>query len=139
MKCTKCPQDLLMSNITSHYTSGLAYISTINCENCNLINEVETSRKHRVNNNTQNFLHAKVHNDMTTKAVLVACHSDGIRTELNKILACLDLATINPSVYREYELGVGPALENQAMLICDRAAEEECRLLLEKMEELEKL
>ena len=57
-------------------------------------------------------------------------------TELNKILACLDIHNISPTLFRKYEQEVGPAIEKAAKRSCRSAAEEERKLVIEKMEEL---
>ncbi|KAJ8666773.1 hypothetical protein QAD02_008435 [Eretmocerus hayati] len=138
MRCAQCQEGLLMTDFVRHHNKGLAATLVIKCKNRNLNVDVPTGYNHLVNKDARNFLPDKFHNDATSKAVLGAYHAGVGRTELNKILACLDLPVIHPSVYRKYEREVGPAIEKQAKLSCNRAAKEERRLIIQNIQELEK-
>lgn len=57
-------------------------------------------------------------------------------TALNKLLTCLNVPSISPSLYKRYEREVGPAIEAAAKESCKRAAKEERQLVIENIEKL---
>ena len=68
--------------------------------------------------------------------ILGTYHAGVACTELNKILACLDIHNVSPTLLRKYEQEVGSAIEKAAKRSCISAAEEERKLVIGKMEEL---
>jgi len=65
-----------------------------------------------------------------------AIHSGIGCTKLNKLLACCDVPSIRPDLYKKYEAIIGTAIESAAKESCQKAAEEERKLVIEKVEEL---
>jgi len=57
-------------------------------------------------------------------------------TALNKILACLNISTIDEALFKRYEREVGPGIEKSAKKNCQRAAQEERRLVIKNIDKL---
>lgn len=57
-------------------------------------------------------------------------------TELNKVLACLDIPVLTENIYKKYEYEVGCLIEKAAKESCARAAAEERELVILKSREL---
>ncbi|XP_043476705.1 uncharacterized protein LOC122507836 [Leptopilina heterotoma] len=134
--CRVCKNTLSLQNIKEEKRSGLHSVLSIQCKLCSLVTKVETGEKHNVSDESTTFVKAKVHNDVNTNAVLGAFHAGIGRTQLNKILACLNVPNITTKVYRQYEQEVGPAIEETARDSCKKSAREERKLVLERLEDL---
>ncbi|KAK0169313.1 hypothetical protein PV327_011653, partial [Microctonus hyperodae] len=74
--------------------------------------------------------------DVNSKAVLGSLHAGVGHTALNEILACLNIPVMSDTLFKRYEREVGPAIEKAAKESCQRAAEEERKLIIEKIDEL---
>ncbi|KAK0073011.1 hypothetical protein PV326_013877, partial [Microctonus aethiopoides] len=74
--------------------------------------------------------------DVNSKAVLGSLHAGVGYTALNKILACLNTLLMSDTLFKRYERELGPATEKAAKESCQRAAEEERQLIIDKIDEL---
>ncbi|XP_066585436.1 uncharacterized protein [Prorops nasuta] len=68
-----------------------------------------------------------------------AVHSGIGCTALQKILACVDILNISAKVYKRYEREIGLSIEETARESCKRAALEERKLVIEKIETINNL
>ncbi|XP_018393353.1 PREDICTED: uncharacterized protein LOC108772331 [Cyphomyrmex costatus] len=136
LKCRKCEKVLSLEDVVEERRSGLHCKLIIKCNVCSLLTEVATEEQHNVCDESNHFLKAKVHNDVNTNAVLGAVHAGIGCTQLNKILACLNVPNISPKMYKQYEQEVGPAIEGATQDSCKKSASEERKLVIDKIEEL---
>ncbi|XP_025162980.1 uncharacterized protein LOC105189937 [Harpegnathos saltator] len=138
LKCHSCKSTLSLENIVNETKKGLHSIFTVICQQCQVACRVDTGDNHAVNNEATVYLIDKIHNDLTTNVVLGKCmlHAGVGSTELNKILACLDIPTSSPRLLKKYEQEVGPAIEAAARRSCRKAASTERKLVLEQLDEL---
>ncbi|XP_074105759.1 uncharacterized protein LOC141531708 isoform X2 [Cotesia typhae] len=126
LKCVKCFEVLCLDNIVHEQNLGLNSILKVKCTKCDIITIVRTSKTHRTGDNKSN------HSDINTGAV----HAGYGCTGLNKILACANIPTISPQLFKRYEREVGPAIEEAAKESCKRAAKEEQQLVNENIDKL---
>lgn len=59
-------------------------------------------------------------------------------TQINKLLASAEIPVLNPSTYYKYQEEIAPVPEKAAKDSCRRAALEERKLVIQKMNELQK-
>ncbi|XP_074109350.1 uncharacterized protein LOC141534112, partial [Cotesia typhae] len=128
--CVKCFEVLCLDNIVHEQNLGLNSILKVKCTKCDIITIVPTSKTHRTGDNKSN------HSDINTGIVLGAVHAGYGCTGLNKILACANIPTISPQLFKRYEREVGPAIEEAAKESCKRAAKEEQQLVNENIDKL---
>ncbi|XP_043462897.1 uncharacterized protein LOC122498950 [Leptopilina heterotoma] len=136
LKCRSCEKILLLENVVEEKRSGLHSTLRVMCDFCSVLSEVATGDQHNVTDQSKCFVKAKIHNDVNTNAVLGAFHAGIGHTQLNKILACLNVPRISTKMYKQYEQEVGPAIEGVARDSYKKSASEERKLVVEKMEEL---
>ena len=70
LKCQKCQEILSLENMKSESRKGLHSIVAVQCQKCFIVTHVHTGTHHSVNEEAKRFLSDKVHNDVTTNAVL---------------------------------------------------------------------
>ena len=58
------------------------------------------------------------------------------QTELNKILTCLDIPTVNLKLYSKYEKEVGPIIEKAARQSCRNIENEERKEVMKKIQQV---
>ncbi|KAK0160456.1 hypothetical protein PV328_007865 [Microctonus aethiopoides] len=119
LKCVKCFEVLCLNNIVHEQHLGLNSILKVKCEKCDTISIVPTSKAHNTADNKSK------HSDINTGVVLGAVHAGYGCSGLNKILACANISTISPQLFKRYEREVGPAIEEAAKESCKRAAKKE--------------
>ncbi|KAK0180580.1 hypothetical protein PV327_002947 [Microctonus hyperodae] len=130
LKCVKCFEVLCLNNIVHEQHLGLNSILKVKCEKCDTLSIVPTSKTHSTAGNKSK------HCDINTGVVLGAVHAGYGCSGLNKILACANIPTISPQLFKRYEREVGPAIEKAAKESCKRAAKEERQLVNENIDKL---
>nr|XP_046467798.1 uncharacterized protein LOC124212096 [Neodiprion pinetum] len=129
LRCCKCSKVLSLENIVKETRLGLNSCLTVSCEICCVNTSVLTGKMHTSKNNSKL-------SDVNTKIVLGAVHAGIGSTALTKLLACLNVPPITDNLFKRYERELGPAIEEYAKESCQRAAEEERKLVIENVQKL---
>ncbi|XP_062617807.1 uncharacterized protein LOC134279410 isoform X3 [Saccostrea cucullata] len=112
--CQLCGQPLHLSNCVSERKFGLAHVLIVKCNfpECGLLNEVPTGRKHKTTSGGYAW-------DVNTKLAAAMINEGLGETQVNGLLASLNIPTITQKSLKEREREVGNQL--------DLMAEESCR------------
>ncbi|XP_024882224.1 uncharacterized protein LOC112461272 [Temnothorax curvispinosus] len=129
LTCCYCEKDLSLKNVVNERRLGLNSILKVRCRDCSTFTDVATGKIHTSKDNSK-------HSDVNTKIVLGAVHAGVGCSGINKILACMNIPSITPNLFKRYEREVGPAIEEAAKESCKQAAKEERRLIVENVEKL---
>ncbi|XP_025997744.1 uncharacterized protein LOC113006033 [Solenopsis invicta] len=125
--CTSCKETLSLKNIKQEERRGLGSVLFIRCHKCLFVNPVVTGKQHIPPGKSRRNSRF----DGNTKLAIGLIHSGIGFTNLNKLLACLNIPPINFKTYKRYEAEAGGALEIAAKESCQHAVELERQLTLE--------
>ncbi|XP_071580338.1 uncharacterized protein [Temnothorax nylanderi] len=131
--CTSCKETVSLKNIEQEERRGLGSVLLIRCHKCLLVNPVVTGKQHTPPGKSRRNSRF----DVNTKLAIGLIHSGIGFTNLNKLLACLNIPPINFKTYKRYEAEAGGALEIAAKESCQRAVELERQLTLENKATIE--
>ncbi|KAK0160250.1 hypothetical protein PV328_007678 [Microctonus aethiopoides] len=125
LKCVQCKALLNLENIKKEKRRGLGSIWHVLCTVCNVLNEVSTDKQHvDATTKRQRF-------DINSKIAIGALHSGIGATHVNKILASVNMPSIDPKTFKTYENEMGTAVEKVAKESCYKWAEIQRKMTIE--------